>query len=251
MREHLSRKSSNLLPTAAMAAKIRQNYSIAKLMAALGLPLFLLIALTQTSAHGADNSNPNQSPFEKALQPYYPDIVKALLINGVVDPDLKGASADQMTAAMVTNGMQMLDDDAALEVLKLRAEMANRANTQVCAHMWTGDYGPSLIEQINALPDNQQRIWAAIFDRAALAIIRGKPRIPPPRREETQEAMRLILNGASPADSSSLVSAARNPQALDSNQLCVATRALYAGATRLPRTDALAIARTILSSRGS
>jgi hypothetical protein len=234
-----------------MAAKIRQHYPIAKLVAAFGLGLLLPIALTHSSAHSAAGSNPNQTPFEKALQPYYPDIVKALLINGVVDPDLKGASADQMTAAMVTNGMQVIDDDTALEVLKLRAEMANRANTEVCAHMWTGDYDPSLIQQINALPDNQQRVWAAIFDRAAQAIIRGKPRIPPPQPEETQEAIRLILKRASPTDSSALVSAARNPQATSSDQVCEATRALYAGATRLPRTDALVIARTILSSRGS
>src|SRR5208283_5522174 len=150
-----------------MAAKIRHYYSITKLVAALGLSLLLLIDLTQTSAYGADSSNPNQTPFEKALQPYYPDIVKALLINSVVDPDLKGDNAEQMTAAMVTNGMQAIDDDTALEVLKLRAALANRANTEVCAHMWTGDYGPSLMQQINALPDNQQRVWAEIFDRAA------------------------------------------------------------------------------------
>lgn len=229
-----------------MAAKIRHYYSIPKLVAALGLSLLLLIDLTQTSAHGADSSNPNQTSFEKALQPYYGDIVKALLINGVVDPDLKGASAEQMTAAMVSNGMQVLDDANALEVLKLRAEMAKEASTEVCAHMWTGDYGPSLMNQIDSLPDNQQRVWAELFDRAALAIIRGDPPIPPPRSEKTQEAMRLILSDASPADSSALISAARNPRAMSSDQLCVATRALYTGAMRLPRKDALAIARRIL-----
>ena len=122
----------------------------------------------------------------------------------------------------------------------------NAANTEVCAHMWTGDYGPSLIQQINALPDNQQRVWAEIFDRAALAIIRADSPIPPPRPEKTREAMSLILSGASPADSSALISAARNPRAMGSDQLCEATQALYSGAMRLPRKDALAIARTIL-----
>jgi hypothetical protein len=62
--------------------------------------------------------------------------------------------------------------------------------------------------------------------------------------------MRLILNGASPADSSALISAARNPQAMSSDQLCVATRALYAGALRLPRKNALAITRAILFQPG-
>ena len=92
-------------------------------MAALGLALAMM---PQAIVHTADSSNPKQSSFEKALQPYYGDIVKALLVNGVMDPDLKGASAEQMTAAMVSNGMQVLDDANALEVLKLRAEMAKR-----------------------------------------------------------------------------------------------------------------------------
>jgi hypothetical protein len=232
-----------------MAAKIRHHYPIAKLVAALCLSLLFLINLTQRSAHGADGCNPNQTPFEKALQPYYPDIVKALLINGVVDPDLKGASADQMTTAMVANGMQVLDDDTALEVIKLRSEMANRASTELCAQMWTGDYGPSLIQQIDALPENQQRVWAVIFDRAAQAIIRDDDAIPP-QPEETEKAMRLILHGASAADSAALMNAANNPQALGSDQLCEATRALYAGAIRLPREDALAIARAILFQPG-
>jgi hypothetical protein len=228
--------------------EIRQRYSVLKLVA-LGLGLFLLVQLTQTSAHGADSSNPSQTPFEKALQPYYPNIVKALLVNGVLDPDLKGASADQMTAAMVTNGMRVIDDDTALEVLKLRAGMANSASTEVCAHMWTGDYGPSLIQQINSLPAAQQRVWAEIFDRAALAIIRDDDPIPP-QPAETEKAMRLILRGASDGDSAALVSAARNPQAIGTGQLCQATRALYAGAIRLPREDALAIARAILFQPG-
>ena|ERR1022692_2549099 len=209
----------------------------------------VLLLMPQTIAHGADSSNPSQTPFEKALQPYYPDIVKALLINGVVDPDLKGANAEQMTAAMFTNGMQVLDDDTALEVLKLRAEMANQASTEVCAHMWTGDYGPSLMNQIDALPGNQQIVWAEIFDRAAQAIVRADEPIPP-QPEDTKAAMRLILNGASPADSSALISAARNPQAMSSDQLCVATRALYAGALHLPRKNALAITRAILFQPG-
>jgi hypothetical protein len=163
-----------------------------------------------------------------------------------VDPDLKGASAEQMTASMISNGMQVLDDANALEVLKLRSEMAKQASTEVCAQMWTGNYGPSLIKQIEALPENQQRVWAAIFDRAARAIIRvDDPIYPHP--EDTEAAMRLILNAAAPADSSALISAAANPQAMSSDQLCVATRALYSGAMRLPRKDALAIARAILS----
>lgn len=226
-----------------MRVEICHSCSLPKLIAALAIALLLV---PQTIVQSDDSSNPNQTRFERALQPYYTDIVKALLINGVVDPDLKGASAEQMTAAMVSNGMQVLDDANAMEVLKLRAEMAKEANTEVCAHMWTGDYGPSLMNQIDSLPDNQQRVWAEIFDRAALAIIRGDPPIPPPRPEKTQEAMRLILSDASPADSSALISAARNPRAMSSDQLCVATRALYTGAMRLQRKDALAIARTIL-----
>jgi hypothetical protein len=214
-------------------------------VAALGLGLLLLIGLTQTSAHSANGSNPNQTSFEKALQPYYGDIAKALLINGVADPDLKGASAEQMTAAMVINGMQVIDDETALEVLKLRAEMAKRAATEVCAQMWTGDYGPSLMKQIDSLPENQQRVWAEVFDRAALALIRtDEPIVPQP--EDTEKAMRLILRGASAADSAALLSAARNPQAIGNAQLCEATRALYSGAISLPRKDALAITRAIL-----
>ena len=229
-----------------MRVKISHSYSRSMLMAVLGLLLWLM---PQTIARSADSSNPNQTPFEKALQPYYPDIVKALLINGVVDPDLEGANADQMAAAMFTNGMQVIDDDTALEVLKLRAEMANRASTEVCAQMWTGNYGPSLIKQIDALPENQQRVWAQIFDRAARAVTRtDDPIVPQP--EDTEAAMRLILSGASPADSSALISAARNPQAMGNDQLCQATRALYSGAMRLPRKDALAITRAILFQPG-
>lgn len=229
-----------------MLAKICQPYWLPKLLAALGL---VLLFMPQTMARSADSSNPNQTPFEKALQPYYPDIVKALLVNGVVDPDLNGANAEQMTAAMFTNGMQVLDDDTALEVLKLRAEMAKRATTEVCAQMWTGNYGPSLMNQIDALPGNQQIVWAEIFDRAAQAIVRTDEPIPP-QPAETEAAMSLILNGASPADSSALISAVRNPQAMGNEQLCVATRALYSGAMRLPRKDALAIARAILFQPG-
>ena len=229
-----------------MRAKICQSCPISPLIAALGLVLLLM---PQTIAQSADSSNPNQTPFEKALQPYYPDIVKALLINGVVDPDLNGANAEQMTAAMVTNGMQVLDDDTALEVLKLRAEMAKQATTEVCAQMWTGQYGTSLMNQIDALPGNQQLVWAEIFDRAAQAIVRADEPIPP-QPEDTKAAMRQILSGASSTDSSALVNAARNPQAMGSDQLCVATRALYAGAMRLPRKNALAITRAILFQPG-
>src|SRR5271167_2742628 len=120
-RKHYRRKSSNKRSTDPMRVKISHSYSRSMLMAAIGLVLLLM---PQTIANTADNSNPNQTSFEKALQPYYGDIAKALLVNGVVDPDLKDASAEQMTAAMFTNGMQVIDDDTALEVLKLRAEMA-------------------------------------------------------------------------------------------------------------------------------
>ena len=86
-------------------------------------------------------------------------------------------------------------------------------------------------------------------DRAARAIVRGDEPIPP-QPEDTEAAMRLILSGASPAESSALISAARNPQTMGSDQLCVATRALYSGAMRLPRKDALAVARAILFQPG-
>jgi hypothetical protein len=102
-----------------------------------------------------------------------------------------------------------------------------------------------LIKQIDSLPDNQQRVWAEVFDRAALALIRtDEPMVPQPA--DTEKAMRLILRGASAADSAALLSAARNPQAIGSAQLCEATRALYSGAINLPRQDALAIVRAIL-----
>jgi hypothetical protein len=167
--------------------------TIATAFAASAVLLALPVGRT-SEAQAASVTAAPESAFERSLRPFYPDIAKALVINGVIDPDLKNANAEQMAAALATNGLQRLDDNSALRLLALRADMARRADAGVCARMWSRMYGDSLARQIGLLPE--QREWAEIFHRAALAIVRGDAPVPAPPPSRTEEAMKQLLPGA-------------------------------------------------------
>jgi hypothetical protein len=186
------------------------------------------------------------SPFQQEMQRSYEDMFKAAIITGVEDPNGASMSLEQLLVAANRNGLQRLNDQWIGELIRLRAQLVNRAGTATCASLCSGSIGKSFVPSIETLGPQDQRLWAAFFDQAARAVIDREPIRPAPTPEQYKPALTRIMSKIAPSDLEDLNAAFSDSAQLTSDQECSAARALFVGIPSANRADALTVTRAML-----
>ena len=188
--------------------------------------------------------------FETSMQKGYPDIVEAMLTAGARAATAEHLDASKINAAAVVQfvaaqGFQRLDDPTLTSIVRLRSDFVAHADPEACAEMWSGGGNNEvLVRAIEALPDDQQRQWAQLFDQAAIATIKNQPAVPPPPADQFNDAMGRVMATMSPADQATVEAIATNSSAnATPEQKCNAVRLFYGGLGKVSAADALTIAR--------
>ena len=188
--------------------------------------------------------------FETSMQKGYPDIVEAMLTAGARAANAQHLDASKINAAAVVQfvaaqGFQRLDDPTLTSIVRLRSDFVAHADPQACAEMWSGGGNNEvLVRAIEALPDDQQRQWAQLFDLAAIATIKNQPAVPPPPADQFNDAMGRLMATMSPADQATVEATATSSSAnATPEQKCNAVRLFYGGLGKVSAADALTIAR--------
>jgi hypothetical protein len=188
--------------------------------------------------------------FETSMQKGYPDIVEAMLTAGARAANAQHLDASQINAAAVVQlaaaqGFQRLDDQTLTSIVRLRSDFVAHADPEACAEMWSGGgNNEMLVRAIEALPDDQQRQWAQLFDLAAIATIKNQPAVPPPSADQFNDAMGRLMATMSPADQATVEAMATSSSANAApEQKCNAVRLFYGGLEKVSAADALIIAR--------
>jgi len=188
--------------------------------------------------------------FETSMQKGYPDIVEAMLTAGARAANAQHLDASQINAAAVVQlaaaqGFQRLDDQTLTSIVRLRSDFVTHADPEACAEMWSGGgNNEMLVRAIEALPDDQQRQWAQLFDLAAIATIKNQPAVPPPPADQFNDAMGRLMATMSPADQATVEAMATSSSANAApEQKCNAVRLFYGGLEKVSAADALIIAR--------
>ena len=223
------------------------------LIAVLALLVIVLIAVQRTSKlPDAVTNGLGTSPtvFETSMQKGYPDIVEAMLTAGARAANSQHLDASQINAAAVVQlaaaqGFQRLDDPTLTSIVRLRSDFVAHADPEACAEMWSGGGNNELlVRAIEALPDDQQRQWARLFDLAAIATIKNQPAVPPPPADQFNDAMGRLMATMSPADQATVEAMATSSSANAApEQKCNAVRLFYGGLEKVSAADALIIAR--------
>src|SRR5271163_2285221 len=133
----------------------------------------------------------------------YPDIVEAVLMAGAHAANEQHIDASHIDAAAVVQlaaqqGFQRLDDPTLLAIVRLRSDFVQHADPEACSEMWSGGNNDVLVRAIEALPDDQQRQWAQLFQTAAIATIKNEPAMPPPPAVQFNDAMDRLMATMSP-----------------------------------------------------
>jgi len=187
--------------------------------------------------------------FETSMQKGYPDIVEAMLTAGARAASAQHLDASQINATAViqlaaAQGFQRLDDPTLTSIVRLRSDFVAHADPEACAEMWSGGNNEVLVRAIEALPDDQQRQWAQLFDLAAIATIKNQPAVPPPPADQFNDAMGRLMATMSPADQATIEAMATSSSAnATPEQKCNAVRLFYGGLGKVSAADALTIAR--------
>lgn len=188
--------------------------------------------------------------FETSLQKGYPDIVEAMLTAGARAANAQHFDPSRINAAAVVQfvaaqGFQRLDDPTLTSIVRLRSDFVAHADPEACAEMWSGGGNNEvLVRAIEALPDDQQRQWAQLFDLAAIATIKNQPAVPPPPADQFNDAMGRLMATMSPADQATVEAMATSSSAnATPEQKCNAVRLFYGGLGKVSAADALTIAR--------
>jgi hypothetical protein len=188
--------------------------------------------------------------FETSMQKGYPDIVEAMLTAGARAANAQHLDASHINAAAVVQlaaaqGFQRLDDPTLTSIVRLRSDFVAHADPEACAEMWSGGGNNEvLVRAIEALPDDQQRQWAQLFDLAAIATIKNQPAVPPPPADQFDDAMGRLMATMSPADQATVEAMATSSSAnATPEQKCNAVRLFYGGLGKVSAADALTIAR--------
>ncbi len=214
-----------------------------------GLLVLWIVLVRGFRTPSADTSSAAPTVFEAALQRGYPDIVSALLAAGASDTNGQHLDASHIDAAGVVRlaaaqGFKRLDDPTLIAVARLRSDFVRRADPEACAEMWSGGNSNVLIHAIEALPDDQQRNWAELFDTAALATIKNQPVVPAPPQVAFNAAMGRLMATISPADQAAIRTMATSTTGgATTEQKCNAVRLFYGGLEKVSATDALTITR--------
>jgi len=223
------------------------------LIAVLALLVIVLIAVQRTSKLPDAVTNglgTAPSVFETSMQKGYPDIVEAMLTAGARAANSQHLDASQINAAAVVQlaaaqGFQRLDDPTLTSIVRLRSDFVAHADPEACAEMWSGGGNNELlVRAIEALPDDQQRQWARLFDLAAIATIKNQPAVPPPPADQFNDAMGRLMATMSPADQATVEAMATSSSAnATPEQKCNAVRLFYGGLGKVSAADALTIVR--------
>jgi hypothetical protein len=199
------------------------------------------------SAPSTAATKPTPIPaFQQEMQLNYEDLFKAAIITGVQDRKGTSMSLEQLLAAANRNGLQRLNDQWIGELIPLRAQLANRANTRTCASLWSGSVDRGFVPAIEALDPQQQRLWALVFDQAARAVINRAPIRPAPTPEQYQPALTRIVSKMAPSDLEDLNAALSDSSHVTPDQECGAARGLFTAVARANRADALTVTRAML-----
>jgi hypothetical protein len=211
-----------------------------------GCLLVITLTILHASLSVAGPQSKPISPFQQETQRNYEDLFKAAIITGVDNPKGTSMSLEQLLAAANRNGLQRLNDQWIGELIPLRAQLVNRANTLTCASLWSGSVENGFVPAIETLGPQQQRLWAEVFDQAALAIIDKRPVRPAPMPEQYKPALTRIMSKLTPSEIDYLNTALADSSHLTPDQQCGAARALYTGIARANRADALTVTRAML-----
>jgi len=186
------------------------------------------------------------SPFQRAMERDYKNLFEATIIFGAQAPNGSAMPTDQLLALASRDGLQRFDDAEILELIRLRSELVRRADTTTCAGIWSGAAVGKLVPAIEKLPADQQRQWAALFNRAAQATIDKVPVRPAPTRDQFQSALNRMVGRLPPLDLEAIDAAINDPARLTPEQECSAVRVFYGAITRANRADAVTVARAHL-----
>src|SRR5208337_3996615 len=186
------------------------------------------------------------SPFQRAMERDYKKLFEATIIVGAQAPNGSAMPTDQLLALASRDGLQRLDDAEILELIRLRSELVRRADTTSCAGIWSGAAVGKLIPAIEKLPADQQRQWAALFNRAAQATIDKVPVRPAPTQDQFQSALNRMVGRLPPPDLEAIDAAINDPAHQTPEQECSAVRGFYSAMARCKRADAVTVARAHL-----
>jgi hypothetical protein len=238
-----------MMPTKMPRPKSRRPDSPRSLVSTVikfGSFLSVALAILRASLSVAGPQSKPISAFQQEMQQNYEDLFKAAIITGVDNPKGTSMSLEQLLAAANRNGLQRLNDQWLGELIPLRAQLANRANTATCASLWSGSVDRGFVPAIETLDPQRQRLWAEVFDQAALAIIDRRPIRPAPVPEQYKPALTRIMSKLTPQEIEDLNTALADSSHLTPDQQCGAARALYTGIARASRADALTVTRAML-----
>ncbi|HUA33422.1 MAG TPA: hypothetical protein VMA09_07445 [Candidatus Binataceae bacterium] len=202
--------------------------------------------LTRYDMHPSAEGNQPESVFQATLVQSYPTISRAT--NQIASQAAGGSSmtASQLLTAAANDGFRRLDDASLGKLLWLSSELANRANTQSCAMLWSGGAGEAFVPAIEQLPVDQQRKWGRIYDRAALASINGLPVRRAPNPQDFQAALSRTMMYMPANDLNAIKAMINDPVHQSDAQKCAAVRAIYAGMMRADYADAITVERGLL-----
>jgi hypothetical protein len=209
------------------------------------LLVLALVFLHASSSVAGPESKP-VSAFQQEMQLNYEDMFKAAILTGVAEPNGTSMSLDQLLAAANRNGLQRLNDQWVWELILLRAQIANRANTATCASLWSGSVDSGFVPAIETLDPQQQRLWAEVFDQAARAIVNKAPIRPAPTPEQYKPALTRVMSKMTLSDLEDLNAALSDSSSLTRDQKCGAARGLFTAIARARRADALTVTRAML-----
>jgi hypothetical protein len=204
-------------------------------------------ALTRYEMRQATVPIPPLSVFQATMEQAYPTIVSAAKLTASQIPGGELMPAGQLMSAAASSGFRRLDDASLVEMVLLSAELAQRADTETCAMLWSGGPGEAIVPAIEQLPANQQHKWARIFDHAALATIEGLPLRPAPTAAEFQAALNRTMLRSSQSDLNAIKAMVEDPNHQGASQKCDAARGMYAALLRTDYADAVTIERGLLN----
>ncbi len=222
------------------------------LIAVLALLAVIWVVVQRTyKMPGAVTTEPGtaRTVFETSMQRGYPDIVEAVLMAGAREANAQHIDASHIDAAAVVRlaaeqGFQRLDDPTLMLIVRLRSDFVEHADPEACSEMWSGGNNDVLVRAIEALPDDQQRQWAQLFDMAAIATIKNQPAMPAPPAVQFNAAMGRLMATMSPTDQATVgAMATSNSGNATPEQKCNAVRLFYGGLEKVSSADALTITR--------
>jgi hypothetical protein len=196
--------------------------------------------------HAMRRAGAPESVFQTTLEDGYPQIVKAMDVVALQSPVTASMPVAGVLRVVASEGFRRLDDQSLLRLTSLRADLAQQSDLATCAGLWSGDLS-NPVPAIEMLPDAQQREWAQLFDRAAIAAANHTTPLPAPSPAQFQLALNRMVAAMPPADFDLITSVLDDPRHQSQDLECRAARTLYAALARGNQDDAVTIARGLIN----